>query len=325
MRNSIILLALLFVSCTSGGLKRYEITGFAQGTTYKIVYYDNRESVKKAEIDGLLSAFDKSCSLYDSTSLISRINRNETDTVDTYISDCEKVARHIYKISNGAYDITSEPLSEAYGFLRKNAIDSVNVDSILQFVGHDKIRIENGKIIKADSRMAINLNSIAQGYSVDLVAKYIADKGLTNYLVEIGGEVYCKGVKDDQSLWKVGIDKPMDGNMEAGKDLQLIVELTNKGLNTSGNYRKFYKKESGERVNHILDPRTGLSTNNDMLSATIIADNTTIADGYATMLIVIGSEKSIEFLNNNSDIEGYIIYHENDSIKTYSTIKEKNR
>lgn len=323
MRHIIFLVTLIFVGCINSSPKRYEIAGFAQGTTYKIVYYDNRESISKIEIDSLLSAFEKSCSIFDSTSLISRINRNETDTVDTYISDCEKVARHIYKVSNGAYDITSEPLSEAYGFLRQNAIDSVNVDSILQFVGHDKMKIENGRIIKNDNRLAINLNSIAQGYSVDLVAKYIANKGVVNYLVEIGGEVYCKGVRGDKSLWKVGIDKPIDGNMEAGKELQLVVELTDRGLNTSGNYRKFYKNNNGERINHILDPRTGLSTNNDMLSATIIADNTTIADGYATMLIVLGSEKSIIFLNNNKDIEGYIIYHQNDSIKTYSTIKEK--
>lgn len=324
MINKLLLFFLFPVifSCSSVN-KRYEISGFAQGTTYKVIYYDTKERVTKFDVDEILNDFNKSCSLFDTTSLITKLNKGLTDSVDIHIIECEKLARHIYELSEGAYDITSHPLSEAYGFLKKEAIESINIDSILKFVGHDKLRIIDGKMIKDDGRIAINLNSIAQGYSVDLVSKYIMSNGINNYLVEIGGEVYCSGIKGDGSLWKVGIDKPIDGNVISGENLQIVVSLSNKGLNTSGNYRNFYIRKDGKRVNHILDPRSGESKSSDVLSATIIADNTAIADGYSTMMIVLGAEKSIEFLNHNSEIEGYIIYKENDIVKTYSTLKNK--
>lgn len=317
----ILVMSLIF-SC-GGELqpKRYEIEGFAQGTTYKIVYYDTKESIRKAEIDSLLLIFDNSCSSYNTTSLISRLNRGETDTVDTYITDCERMAREIYEISEGAYDITCQPLINAYGFLRENKADTVNLDSILPLVGHDKLKIENGRLIKTDPRVAIDLNSIAQGYSVDLVSEYIAEKGLRNFLVEIGGEIYASGQKSDTAMWKVGVDKPIDGNMTAGNDLQMVLTLRDKGLNTSGNYRKFYESK-GERINHIIDPRTGNSHSNDMLSATVIAPTTALADGLATMMMVIGSDRCKEFLMSRKDIEGYIIYHKGDTIQTFSTLKQ---
>ncbi|MEG0500082.1 MAG: FAD:protein FMN transferase [Rikenellaceae bacterium] len=323
MKNpvAIFLITLLFGCGNEQKPSRYEIEGFAQGTTYKIVYYDTRESIRKTEIDSLLKAFDQSCSLYDTTSLISRLNRNETDTVDRYITECERIAREIYETSGGAYDITCQPLIRAYGFLRENKADSINLDSILPLIGHSKIKIENGRLIKADPRIAIDLNSIAQGYSVDLVSEYISNRGLKNFLVEIGGEIYCSGQKNDTALWKVGIDKPIDGNMTAGSDLQTTLTLRDKGLNTSGNYRKFYA-EKGHRVNHIIDPRTGNSDSNDMLSATVIAPTTVLADGLATMLMVIGSDKCKEFLLSRKDVEGYIIYHHNDTIQTFSTLKQ---
>lgn len=317
----ILFISLIFGCSGEQQPKRYEIEGFAQGTTYKIVYYDTKESVSKAEIDSLLLIFDNSCSSYNTTSLISRLNRGETDTVDTYITDCERMAREIYEISEGAYDITCQPLINAYGFLREDKADTVNLDSILPLVGHDKIKIENGRLIKTDPRVAIDLNSIAQGYSVDLVSEYIAAKGLRNFLVEIGGEIYASGQKSDTAMWKVGIDKPIDGNMTAGNDLQMILTLRDKGLNTSGNYRKFYESK-GERINHIIDPRTGNSHSNDMLSATVIAPTTALADGLATMMMVIGSDRCKEFLMSRKDIEGYIIYHKGDTIQTFSTLKQ---
>lgn len=317
-----ILCGFLFLSCNATKEpQRFEMTGFAQGTTYKVIYYDLQETFQKSEIDSLLRAFDKSCSLYDTTSLLSRLNRNETDSVDRYITDCERIARELYEISEGAYDITCAPLIRAYGFLRENKADSIQLDSILPLVGHNKIRIENGKLIKADPRIMIDLNSIAQGYSVDLVSQYMSAKGCENFLVEIGGEIYCRGQKSDTAMWKIGIDKPIDGNMTAGSDLQTTIKLKNKGLNTSGNYRKFYE-EGGKRVNHIIDPRTGNSGSNDMLSATVIAPTTALADALATMMMVIGSDKCIEFLQGKKEIEAYLIYHKNDSIKTYSTLTE---
>lgn len=304
--------------------KRIELAGFTQGTTYKIVYYSDSIFIEQETIDLILADFSKSCSVYDTASLISRINRNETDRVDRYITDCEKIARELYIASKGAYDITSYPLSKAYGFLRENKEKEINLDSILNLIGHSKINIKDGRIIKGDPRITIDLNSIAQGYSVDLVADYIKNLGITNFLVEIGGEVYCSGTKPDSARWQIGIDRPVDGNMVEGEDLQAIISVKDLGVNTSGNYRKFYVDDKGKRVNHIIDPRTGESSVSDMLSATVMTQSTALADALATMLMVVGSTEAKNYLLENRDrVEGYIIYHENDSILTYSTFKEE--
>lgn len=299
------------------------MSGFTQGTTYKIVYYSDSLFIEQESIDLLLARFSRSCSLYDTTSLISRINRNETDSVDQYITDCELVARELYLESDGAYDITSYPLSKAFGFLRENKVNNINIDSLLDIVGHSKIQISDGRIVKSDARVSIDLNSVAQGYSVDLVADYIKNLGINNFLVEIGGEVYCSGCKPDSLLWQIGIDKPIDGNMVEGAELQAVISVKDLGVNTSGNYRKFYIDDKGKRVNHIIDPRTGESSVSDVLSATIMTPSTALADGLATMLIVLGSEDAKRYLDNNRDrVEGYIIYHQDDEILTYSTFKQ---
>ncbi len=315
----IIMAAVFIVSC-SPKIVRHEITGYAQGTTYKIIYYSGVESVKKDGIDSLFNAFNLSCSLYDENSLLSRINRGETDSVDIHIIKCEAIAREIYEISEGAYDITSHPLSRAYGFLKEKRDKNLNLDSILQYVGHDKIAIKDGKLIRKNKGVTLNLNSVAQGYSVDLVAEYMKKRGVNNFLIELGGEIYCSGTKENGELWRVGIDKPTDGNIKPGEDLALVITLTNKGINTSGNYRNFYE-DGGKRYNHIIDSRTGLSSVNDMVSATVVAESAALSDVLATMLMLLGSEKSKEFLSSRKDIEGYIIYMNNDKIETFSTLK----
>ncbi len=314
------LMVILNVSC-SGEIRRYQIDGYAQGTTYKVIYYATKEVVSKGEIDSIFAEFNSSCSLYDTNSLISKINRGETDSVDIHIAKCEEVARQLYEASDGAFDITVYPLSRAYGFLKDKKKDSINLDSIMPLIGHDKIRIEDGRIVRAVEGVNINLNSLAQGYSVDLVSNFLIKKSLSSFLVELGGEIYCRGKKPDGELWRVGVDSPNDGNIAPGEDLALIVTLTDKAINTSGNYRNFYK-EGDTRFNHIIDPRTGKSSVNDMLSATVVAKSGMLSDGIATMLMVLGSDKSIEFLSKRDDIEGYIIYQKNGEIKNFSTLKK---
>lgn len=299
---------LLLLSACREKERRYEMDGFAQGTTYHIVYRSGAEEpVAQRSIDSVLAEFDNSCSIYNPASLLSRINRNETDSVDRYIAGCIAVAQRINRESGELYDITVKPLVSAYGFGAEGARERVNVDSLLQFVGMDKIAVSDGRLVKGDPRVEIDLNSIAQGYAVDLLAGYIRSRGVTDFLVELGGEIYASGTNGGRA-WRIGIDRPVDGNFTPGADLQVILEVGDRGLNTSGNYRKFHTDASGRRINHTLNPMTGESVQNSLLSATVIAPDATLADGYATMLMAIGLEAGQAFLAQRDDLEGYLIY-----------------
>ncbi len=321
---SFALILLLFSSCNDP-IKKYVYDGFAQGTTYHIAYHNTHEVVTQQQIDSVLSRFDKSCSIYDSTSLISAVNSNKTDSIDIHIENCIKAAYGFYAISDGLYDITIKPLTKAYGFIDKKLPQHpIDVDSILNFIGMDKIKIENGKLIKSNPLTEIDLNSIAQGYSVDLLSDLLASKGLADYIVEIGGEIFARG-NNRGALWKVGIERPVDNSFVQGQNIQAILVLEDMGLTTSGNYRKFFNTESGERINHTINPKTGNSSSNDMLSVTVLAQNATIADGYTTTFMVMGKDKSVEYLEANPSIDAMIVYNHNDSIKTYLTkgLKDK--
>lgn len=313
--------ALLLVSC-SVPAKRYSLSGFAQGSTYSIVYYADTDVIRKEFVDSLLDAFSSSCSVFDTTSLLSRINRGLVDTVDVHIKRCLALADELHELSGGLYDITSYPLSKAHGFLRDDVEANISIDSLMQFIGQDKIQLVGNKIVKSDARVAIDLNSVAQGYSVDLLSEYIKSEGVSNFIVEIGGEVYCSGIKDDGSAWKIGIDRPKDGNNLPGDELQAIIDVKDRGVNTSGNYRKFYTDDKGERVNHIVNPLTGKSCSNNMLSATVISSTTAYSDGLATVLMLVGEERAQEILKDlrKKDVQGYLVYHQDDSIKVFSTI-----
>ncbi|MFI3267086.1 MAG: FAD:protein FMN transferase [Rikenellaceae bacterium] len=301
------------------GAQKFMIQGTAQGTFYNITYLDSEEKVTNTEIDSLLQAFDFSCSIYNTESLLSKVNNNESDTIDKYIAYCLDVAKDIFVKSDSLFDVTVKPLVEEYGFVRKEKGGEVNVDSLKQFIGFEKIEIDGNKVIKSDERVQIDLNSIAQGYSVDLVAQYFEKKGIENYIVEIGGELFARGRNQKGNIWRVGIDKPIDGNLDHTDEFQEIIELDGLGLATSGNYRKFYLDDNGNRINHTINPKTGLSATHNLLSATILADNATLADGYATACMVLGTEKAIEILKADSTLYGLLVYSEGDSIKTFTT------
>ncbi len=312
-------LAILFCMSCNAPINKYVYDGFAQGTTYHIAYHSTKELVTQQQIDSILSDFDKSCSIYNKSSLISALNSNQTDSVDIHIEKCVKAASHFYQLSNGLYDITIKPLTKAYGFIDQKApTHSINIDSILNLIGMDKIKVESGKLIKSNPNVQIDLNSIAQGYSVDLLSDFLSSRGLTDYIVEIGGEIFARG--DNRGLqWKVGIEKPIDNSFVQGQNIQAILAIKDKGLTTSGNYRKFFNTESGERINHTINPITGMSSSNDMLSVTVLAQNATMADGYTTAFMVMGKDKSVEYLESNTNIDAMIVYTKNDTIKTYIT------
>ena len=308
---SILLVAVAFIySCKTSKSEYVKISGFAQGTTYNITYENSSNEYYAQAIDSILKAFDKSLSSYDSTSIISRINDNDpTVEADDWFVEVFRESAKVNAISGGAFDITVGPVARAWGFgdgpVAKH--DSAHIDSLLQYVGMEKVKLEGRKVIKKYPGVKIDVNAIAQGYSVDVVCDFFKSKGIKNYLVEIGGEVRGKGTNEKDMFWRIGIDKPSDGNMMPGNELQAIIEINNKSLATSGNYRKFFV-EDGVKYSHTIDPKTGFPARNTLLSATVVCDDAMTADAYATAFMVLGVDKSMELLPKLKHIDVYFVY-----------------
>jgi thiamine biosynthesis lipoprotein len=289
-------------------LNYFKLSGFAQGTSYHITY-GSKDSVNlQPEIDSLLRNFDLSLSSYDSSSVISKINRNEDLTVDDKFREVYEAAVEVNIKSGGAFDLTVMPLVNAWGFGpgRKTHIDQEVIDSLLKYVGMDKIAIEGDQLVKESPGVSVDVNAIAQGYSVDIVAEYLVAKGIENYMVEIGGEVKTRGRNPKAEVWKIGLDRPEYGNVMPGMQMQAILKLNEKSLATSGNYRKFYE-EDGIKYSHSIDPVTGYPVRHEILSATIIAESCMMADAYATACMVMGLEEAKEMLVRE-ELDGYLIY-----------------
>ncbi len=302
------------------------ISGRAQGTTYNVTYYDEKNRNFFPEIETLLKNFDKSVSLWDSTSIISRVNNNEKNVVlDEYFKVCYNKCLEVSKATDGYFDCTVGPLVRGWGFSfkKKAKMDSAMVDSLVKFVGYQLVEMKDGKIIKKDPRIKLDFNALAQGYSVDLVSRLLDSKKINNYIVEIGGEVYAKGKKTNGDNWKVGIEKPLD-NAEGSNPLKAIVKLENRALNTSGNYRKFYI-ENGVRYSHEINPKTGYPAHNTLLSATLFVGDCMTADAYATAFMVMGLDKSVKFLSEHHELLAYLIYSdENGNYKIFQSDELKN-
>ena len=314
-------LVLLFglPGCAQREITRYEIRGLGEGTTYSIVYFNDRPSVTGREIDSIIAAFDASCSIYNPNSLLTRLNENLTDSVDANIADCIALARQVSLQGDGLYDITIKPLIDAWKSYLSGESERPDIDSLVRIVGFDKIEVRNNRLVKRDPRVQIDLNSVAKGYSVDLIAAYLKQRGITRFVVEIGGEVVASGRRENNALWRIGIDKPKDGNFFPGKFLQDVLLLEDAAMATSGNYRQFYMAEGKERVNHIISPKTGQNSKNTMLSATVIAPSCAEADAYATLFMVSGIEKAREILSRNPHLGAYLIYADGDEDRAFIT------
>jgi FAD:protein FMN transferase len=318
----LVVAAILMLSHRIGQGQYIKTAGFVQGTTYHITYESKAGRDLQPEFDSLLAAFDQSMSIYLPTSVISRINQNDptVEADEKFITVFNKSAE-VWKETGGAFDITVAPLVNAwgFGFTASSATDSVAIDSLLRYVGMEKVTLSGKKIVKADPNVMLDVNAIAQGYSVDLVSEYLENLGIKNYMVEIGGEVRTRGRNDKGNLWRIGIDKPIEGNMIPGSDLQAIFQLNRRSLATSGNYRKFYEK-NGVKYSHTINPATGYPAMSNLLSATIVADDCMTADAYATACMVFGLEKSIDFLSRHPYLEAYLIYSdEKGKFKVYNT------
>ncbi len=326
---SVLIIIICSVGCSNNDSTYTVIDGFAQGGTYHIVY----EAPKDAEAinlpDSLAQYFhniDKSLSGYDSTSIVSRINRGDNPPLDSLFIECFNISKQIWKETSGKVDISGGPLFDiwGFGFREKVEITPKMIDSIRQFIGMDKLTIAydssaNASFLKkGDPRMKVNFNAIAQGYTCDYIAGKLDGMGIKNYLIEVGGEIICKGVNKKGKEWNIAIDKPVDGNFVPGNSIQTIIEISNRSLVTSGNYRKFYVKD-GEKFSHTIDPETGYPVKHNLLSATVLAPDAATADAYATYLMVIGLEPAIDFLKRESQLEALLVYSQGEELKVYST------
>lgn len=301
----------LLLSCTSLPPRIESFNGFAQGTTYSVVYVDNRHFEPpelKNQVEKILHDFDMSLSLYKDSSILCRVNRNEDVTPDKYFINAFNKSAEISEMTDGAFDITVGPLVKAWGFgpdEHKNFTEARR-DSLLRLVGMDKVSLKNGKVVKADTGIKLDFNAIAQGYSVDVVCEYLKKRGLKNYLVEIGGEVRAVGKKGEEK-WRIGIDRPEENNFTPGEDLEAIIRISDESLATSGNYRKFYV-ENGIKYSHTINPRTGYPAKNNLLSATILASDCATADGIATACMVKGKDESVNFINEHPEFKAFFVY-----------------
>ena len=303
----IIVVALLLAGCSTAPKYRV-VDGTMLGTTYHIVAeteLSNKQIFE--EMQRINNQANASMSIFNSQSLLSRINNNQTDSVDIHIARNIEIASKINALTP-RYDITVKPLVDAYGFAAKNREAKPNIDSLVQFVGFEKFRIENGRIVKSDARVQIDLNSIAKGYVVDLIAEWLNSQGCENYIVEVGGEIRAKGVNARGIAWRVGVDTPFENNQTPGLHQQKVVQISGSALATSGNYRRFYYNEQGERISHTLNPQTGHSQTTSLLSATVIAPRCATADALATAFMASDEKDAIALAEQLRDsVQVYFI------------------
>ena len=280
--------------------------GLVFGTIYKITYQhqdDLHQDIKEA-----LKEVDNSLSPYNPHSIITSINNNKDTLLNEHFTHVFNLSQKISAETEGAFDITVAPLVNAWGFGFKHSIDvdPHTIDSLCQFIGYQKIKLEDDRIVKEDPRTMLDCSSIAKGYGVDRVARLLDQKGVQHYMVDIGGEVVVKGKNPHMKTWRIGINKPIEDSLSINQELQTILEVSGVGMATSGNYRKFYYKD-GKRYAHTIDPRLGCPVQHNILSATVIANDCTTADAYATAFMVMGLEKSLEFCKEHPELNAYFI------------------
>lgn len=298
---------LMFTACTKQ--KQYfEESGSVFHTIYHIKYEGSEILTEK--IDAEFQKFNLSLNPFNPNSIISKVNRNEPVEVDDWFIEVFNRAKEVSDHSEGIFDITCAPLVNlwGFGFSKMDSVTPQMIDSIKQFVGYQKVRLDGRKVVKDDSRILLNCSAIAKGYASDVIARLLEREGVKNYMVEIGGEVTMKGVNQNGKCWRIGINKPEDDSTGVKNDIEEVVQLCKKGgVATSGNYRNYYIKD-GKKYAHTIDPRTGYPSEQSILSATIVAEDCITADAYATAFMAMGLEKAREAAKNIPGIEYYVIY-----------------
>lgn len=296
-------------------IHRIQLGGFAQGTTWHVTYFAADSVVKKGEIDSILIQLDSSLSIYKPFSTISRFNASKKGIkIDPHLEAVVAKSSEVWKESDGLFDITIQPLVQAWGFSAKPVKkfpDSARVRSLLQCVGARKIKPEGDRLIKIKPCVTIDVDGIAQGYSVDVVADFMEKKGVRDYVVEIGGEIRVKGRKrPDGEKMKIGIEAPGKRGSEQTV-IQRVIRISEGAVTTSGNYRKFHESE-GKKFSHTIDPRTGYPTQNELVSVTVVAKDAITADAYDNVLMTMGLQKAMDFIEQKEEMSAYFIYKTQD-------------
>lgn len=279
--------------------------GPAQGSTYSISYLVPQGVDYREGIDSILSEMDHQMSLWLEESEITRLNGGDSIRISTDFARVITLSKLYSELTSGQFDITIAPVIKAWGFSRGSYNENSNVDSLLQFVGSEKItNPEVDSLYALPKGFQVDVNAIAQGYTVDVISQYLESNGVQNYMVEVGGEVRCKGKNVNGRIWRIGIEKPAEDRIPG--QFQTIIALDSMSLATSGNYRKFWVDSSGQKVVHTINPETGRPVISNVLSASIIASNATLADALATACMVAGSN-AMQLVAQFPDVEAYLI------------------
>ncbi|MDZ7936509.1 MAG: FAD:protein FMN transferase [Emticicia sp.] len=275
-----------------------KLTGKAQGTTYAITFKKSDSKISKNEVDSIFKVIDRSMSLWDSTSTITAFNKTEAKMeVDGHFQKVLQKSFEIHQQSEGVFDPTVGPLIKAWGFINKGSLpipNDASIDSLKRFVGLEKIKLIGNIVSKTYAGIQLDFNAIAQGYTVDVLAEFLENKKVQDYLIEVGGEVRTKGFNSENKSWKVGIEKPTLNETDETNALQTVLNLNNISLATSGNYRN-YIENKGKKFGHIINPKTGKAVEHQVVSVSVLAGTCAEADAWATAFTVMGKEKSMLF------------------------------
>ena len=281
--------------------------GIIFGTTYHVAY--QCDSDLSAGIKAELEKVDVSLSPFNPQSIITAVNQNQDVKLNDMFLAVFQKAMSISEDTEGAFDITVAPLVNAWGFGFKNGKrpDRHQVDSLLQMVGYKKVKLRDGKVFKDDPRIMLDCSAIAKGFGTQVAADFLRHRGVKNFMVEIGGEIVTSGVNDNRLPWRIGVTKPVDDSLSVSQEMQTVLNVTDKAMATSGNYRNFYY-EGGRKFAHTIDPKTGYPVQHSILSATVLADDCATADAYATSFMVMGLERAKKVLERHPELMAYFIY-----------------
>ena len=284
--------------------------GFVFGTMYQITYQSDKDYQK--DIEAELKKVDNSLSPFNPKSVISKVNRNENVEVDDMFAEVFNLAEKISSETDGAFDITVAPMVNAWGFGFKSGKMPTRkqLDSLRNIVGFHKVAMEGRRVVKKNPVTMLDCSAIAKGFGCDVVAKFLQSHGVKNYMVNIGGEIVTCGVNMERVPWKIGVTKPVDDSLSVSEENQTVLNVTDKAMATSGNYRNFYYK-NGKKYAHTIDPKTGCPVQHNILSATVLADNCATADAYATSFMVMGLDKAKKVLDKHPELMAYFIYSDN--------------
>lgn len=287
------------------------------GTIMNVTYTSGEDL--HDSIMACLHQVDASLSMFNPQSTISRINRNEIDSLDMHLQAILPMARSVSEATNGAFDITTAPLVNAWGFGFKHSKLPTDrqVDSLRAMVDYRFISWHDGRIAKAKPDVVIDLSAIAKGFGVDMVAQLLDGHSVKDYMVEIGGEIVCRGNNPKGGAWRIGINRPVADSTGTNNEVQEVIEVHNRAMATSGNYRNFYTTPDGRTLSHTIDPTTGYPVRHSLLSSTVMAPTCAMADAFATSFMVVGMDSAMRILDSHPELQAYFIY--TDSVGTYRT------